>query len=198
MVKFRRPVLYTSLCLLDTTHAQDDTPSSAPETQPWKRTINQTEYAACQAIQSLLTPLSQSEVQFLPYTANNHHYMISSSQVSTCIYTPSTASSLASAIKIIGRKRIRFAISCSGHASNQGFSSTPGIHISMHGFQNVTVSPDNSYVDIGGGIAWSDVYKKLDSTTVNVVGGRVPGPGIGGFITGGGGYSWLTNQYGLT
>lgn len=68
----------------------------------------------------------------------------------------------------------------------------------MKGFQSVTVSSDNAFVDIGGGIAWSDVYSKLDSSSVNVVGGRVPGPGIGGFVTGGGGYSWLTNQYGLT
>jgi len=31
-----------------------------------------------------------------------------------------------------------------------------------------------------------------------VVGGRVTGVGVGGFITGGGGFSWKTNQYGLT
>lgn len=32
---------------------------------------------------------------------------------------------------------------------------------------------------------------------MNVVGGRVSGPGTGGFTLGGG-YSWLTDQYGLT
>lgn len=41
------------------------------------------------------------------------------------------------------------------------------------------------------------MYKKLDGTGVGVVGGRVPGPGVGG-LTLGGGYSWLTNSYGLT
>lgn len=30
-----------------------------------------------------------------------------------------------------------------------------------------------------------------------VVGGRVSGVGVGGFIVAGGGYSWLSNQYGL-
>lgn len=35
-------------------------------------------------------------------------------------------------------------------------------------------------------------------TGVNIVGGRVTGVGVGGFLTGGGGYSWKTNQYGLT
>jgi hypothetical protein len=37
----------------------------------------------------------------------------------------------------------------------------------------------------------------LNGSGVNVVGGRVPGPGTGGFTLGGG-YSWLSDQYGLT
>ena len=164
----------------------------------WKRAVNQTEYDACTAIQNAPKTSSSSSLIFLPYTADNLHYMTSSSQASTCVYVPQSAADLAAALKIIGSRRIRFAVSCSGHASNQGFSSTPGIHISMHGFQDVTVSADKTYVDVGGGISWADVYKKLDSSTVHVVGGRVPGPGIGGFVTGGGGYSWITNQYGLT
>jgi len=44
---------------------------------------------------------------------------------------------------------------------------------------------------------WTEVYAALDGSDVNVVGGRVVGPGVGGFSLGGG-YSWLTNQYGLT
>ena len=45
---------------------------------------------------------------------------------------------------------------------------------------------------------WTDdVYPKLDNTGYNVVGGRVTGPAVGGFTLGGG-FSWLTNQYGLT
>lgn len=44
---------------------------------------------------------------------------------------------------------------------------------------------------------WTDVYTALNGTDVNVVGGRVVGPGTGGFTLGGG-YSWLTDQYGLT
>ncbi|CZT19406.1 related to 6-hydroxy-D-nicotine oxidase [Ramularia collo-cygni] len=162
-------------------------------------TTNRTEFNACQTIQKIINNASSSfDVVFLPFTPNSHHYMTTSSQPSACIYTPKTPQDLATAMKILGQGRIRFAISCSGHASNQGFSSTPGVHISLKNFQDVVVSPDNAYVDIGGGISWADVYKKLDSSTVNVVGGRVPGPGIGGFITGGGGFSWLTNQYGLT
>ena len=43
---------------------------------------------------------------------------------------------------------------------------------------------------IGMGLTWADVYKSLQGTGVNVVGGRVPGPGVGGYTLGGG-YSWL-------
>jgi len=52
-------------------------------------------------------------------------------------------------------------------------------------------------VEIGLGNLWSDVYTALDGAGVNVVGGRVVGPGTGGFTLGGG-YSWKTDQYGLT
>ena len=186
-----------ALQLLALNFAQAAQPASL-SSELWKRTVNQTEYAACTAIQALQKTSSQSSLTLLPYTADNSHYMTSSSQASTCVYVPGNAADLQAAFKIISSRRIRFAVSCSGHASNQGFSSTPGVHISMHGFQDVTVSADKTYVDIGGGISWADVYKKLDSSTVHVVGGRVPGPGIGGFVTGGGGYSWITNQYGLT
>lgn len=41
----------------------------------------------------------------------------------------------------------------------------------------------------------NDVYPKLDNFGYNVVGGRVTGPAVGG-LTLGGGFSWLTNQYG--
>jgi hypothetical protein len=36
---------------------------------------------------------------------------------------------------------------------------------------------------------WAQVYEILDGSGVNVVGGRTPGPGVGGFTLGGG-FSW--------
>lgn len=195
----RSVICSLSLVVASAFAQQEDALSSALKTELPKNVFNQTEFDACQEIQDLeKTSSLNTNVVFLPSTPNSEHYMISSSQASTCVYTPRNENELAAAIKIIGNRRVRFAIECSGHASNQGFSSTPGVHISMKGFQDVVVSQDNAYVDIGGGISWADVYTKLENTTVTVVGGRVPGPGIGGFITGGGGYSWLTNQYGLT
>ncbi|KAH9990399.1 hypothetical protein BJV77DRAFT_1124207 [Russula vinacea] len=51
-------------------------------------------------------------------------------------------------------------------------------------------------VEIGPGLIWDQVYTTLGPTGVNVVGGRVPGVGVAG-LTLGGGYSFLTSQYGL-
>ncbi|KAL2277115.1 hypothetical protein FJTKL_00247 [Diaporthe vaccinii] len=97
----------------------------------------------------------------------------------------------------IGNHGAPFALYCAGHASNKGFSSTTGVHIAMKRMNQVVLSADKSTVEISTGNGWADVYDKLDGTGVNVVGGRVKGPGVGGFTLGGG-YSWKTNQYGLT
>ncbi|KAL1871113.1 hypothetical protein Daus18300_004858 [Diaporthe australafricana] len=87
---------------------------------------------------------------------------------------------------VIGQHMAPFAIYSAGHASNKGFSSTTGVHIALKLMNQVTLSADKSTVEIGMGNGWADVYEKLDGTGVNVVGGRVKGPGVGGFTLGGG------------
>lgn len=89
----------------------------------------------------------------------------------------------------IGNHAAPFALYSAGHASNKGFSSTTGVHIAMKRMNQVVLSADKFSVEIGTGNGWADVYDKLDGTGVNVVGGRVKGPGVGGFTLGGG-YSW--------
>ncbi|KAF8495559.1 FAD-binding domain-containing protein [Russula emetica] len=83
-----------------------------------------------------------------------------------------------------------------GHATNPGFSSTTGVQIAMTRFNQVIVNKTASLVEVGAGLIWDDVYKALEGTGLNVVGGRVSGVGVAGFTLGGG-YSWKTNQYGL-
>ncbi|KAJ1023516.1 hypothetical protein NDA16_003133 [Ustilago loliicola] len=165
-----------------------------------RRTINSTELDACKAIASAFKT-SGSRVVYpldLTYLGLLEHYMSSSTQLSTCVAVPASPDDISAAIKVIGSKRIRFAVKAAGHASNQGFSSTPGVHISLEKFQQVNLSGDKSTVDVGPGNIWDNVYQGLEGTGVAIVGGRVSGVGVGGFITGGGGYSYKTNQYGLT
>ncbi|KAG6917992.1 hypothetical protein DXG01_017002 [Tephrocybe rancida] len=87
-------------------------------------------------------------------------------------------------------------VKCGGHASNPGFSSTTGVHISMSRFNEVTYDPSSKTAVIGGGLVWDEVYAALAPYHVSIAGGRKVGVGVAGFTLGGG-YSWLTNQYGL-
>ncbi|KAJ0114975.1 hypothetical protein J7T55_001382 [Diaporthe amygdali] len=126
----------------------------------------------------------------LSLTDDTHHWFFeSSSETPTCVVEVGSPADVSIAAP--------FALYSAGHASNQGFSSTIGVHIAFKRMNQVSLSADKSRVEIGMGNTWADVYEKLDGTGVNVVGGRVKGPGVGGFTLGGG-YSWKTNQYGLT
>lgn len=101
---------------------------------------------------------------------------------------------------------------------NPGYSSTTGVHISMTRFNDIIFDSNTKTAQVGMGLLWDEVYASLQQHSVTVVGGRVSGIGIAGFSLGGGehccfftildlrsgcslaglGYSWLTNQHGLT
>jgi FAD/FMN-containing dehydrogenase len=88
----------------------------------------------------------------------------------------------------------------------------------MSRFNDIVVHEDSETVEIGAGLTWTDVYKHIVPKGINVVGGRIDGVGVAGLTLGGGmcdffllpfmvrnrsctrpaGYSWKTNQYGLT
>ncbi|KAH7904380.1 FAD-binding domain-containing protein [Hygrophoropsis aurantiaca] len=133
----------------------------------------------------------------LHYAKDVEHWASSSSQVAACSFEPATAEDLGIALQILGTNRTPFAVKGGGHASNPGFSSTTGVQIAMYRFSQVSYNSTSQTASIGAGLIWDDVYSALEPYGVNVVGGRVTGVGVAGFTLGGG-YSWLTNQYGLT
>lgn len=104
-----------------------------------------------------------------PYTAVLERFMVSSGQYPACVFTPTLPSEISSAIKLIGDKKIHFAVSSGENSSNQGFSSTTGIHISMTGFAKVTLSEDKKYVDIGSGNLWNQVYDALEGESESIL-----------------------------
>jgi FAD/FMN-containing dehydrogenase len=93
-------------------------------------------------------------------------------------------------LRILGDTRTPFAVKGGGHSTNPGFSSTPGVQIAMTRFNTVAVDKTSNTVAIGAGLLWDDVYKALDGTGLNVVGGRVRGVGVAGFTLGGGVWSF--------
>ncbi|KAL2130285.1 hypothetical protein VTI74DRAFT_6679 [Chaetomium olivicolor] len=124
------------------------------------------------------------------YNEDTRHWFLSSNDKPACVVEAGSQEDISLVLRIVGESRTPFAVYSAGHASNPGFSSTTGVHISLTGFTQVKLSEDKKTV-------WTNIYDALKHTGVNVVGGRVPGPGVGGFTLGGG-YSWKTNQYGLT
>ncbi|KAG5649719.1 hypothetical protein H0H81_002373 [Sphagnurus paluster] len=158
----------------------------------------------------------------LRYVADIYHWASSSAQLARCSVRPGTAADVGIILGIVGSTRTPFAVGhhlhatpsfCpnrtpqvkgGGHASNPGFSSTTGILIAMSRFSEVTYDATSQTAVIGAGLVWDDVYAALAPYNVNVVGGQVSGVGVPGFTLGGGmrgystGYSWLTNQHGLT
>ncbi|KAM0749230.1 FAD-binding domain-containing protein [Meredithblackwellia eburnea MCA 4105] len=126
--------------------------------------------------------------------------MTSSENTPACVFEPATAQDVSVAIKILGSTRTQFAVMSGGHTGNAGFSSVgpSGVHISFTRMRSVSLSSDKSTCSFGPGNTWDGVYAALDSSGVQVVGGRVSGVGVGGYITGGGGFSWVANSYGLS
>ncbi|PPQ72040.1 hypothetical protein CVT24_008081 [Panaeolus cyanescens] len=143
---------------------------------------------------------SASDVYYpghLKYIKGIGHWASSSTQNSKCVVEPGTAADISIILGILGDTRTPFAVKGGGHGTNPGWSSTTGVHISMYRFSAVDYDAPSQTVQVGAGLIWDDVYAALEPYNVNVVGGRVPGVGVAGFALGGG-YSWKTNQYGLT
>ncbi|KAF9038025.1 FAD-binding domain-containing protein [Panaeolus papilionaceus] len=152
----------------------------------------------CAEIEGRISPASGVYYPGDPiYERGISHFSPSSTQRSKCVVEPGNENDVAQILKIVGSHRTPFAVKGGGHATNPGFSSTTGVHISMTQFSNIQYHPLTQTVVVGMGLVWDDVYAALEPYNRTVVGGRVSGIGVGGLSLGGG-YSWKTNQYGLT
>jgi FAD/FMN-containing dehydrogenase len=89
-------------------------------------------------------------------------------------------------LRVLGVTRTPFAVKGGGHATNQGWSSTTGVHISTARFNQINYDKKTKTVSIGAGLIWDDVYDALTPHNVTVVGGRSSGVGVAGFTLGGG------------
>jgi FAD/FMN-containing dehydrogenase len=81
---------------------------------------------------------------------------------------------------------VKFAISSGGHATAFGASNVDdGITLDLSALDSVSLASDRSYVDVGTGARWLDVYRALDPWDLTVAGGRAASLGVGGFLLGG-------------
>lgn len=80
-----------------------------------------------------------------------------------------------------------------GHATNPGFSSTPGVQIALSRFNCTKVNAEDMTVEVGPGLTWEEVYEALSPAGMSVIGGRVSGVGVAGLTLGGGGFLRSSN-----
>ncbi|KAG9308223.1 FAD-binding domain-containing protein [Chiua virens] len=140
----------------------------------------------CQEIASSISSASNVyEKMSAKYLEDISHFTSSSTQFAECSFEPGTPEDVGIAVK------------GGGHTTNLGFSSTEGVQIAMTRFSEVVYHSKARAVSVGAGLTWDDVYEALERYGVSVAGGRISGVGVAGYTLGGG-YSWHTNQYGLT
>lgn len=104
----------------------------------------------------------------------------------SCIVTPASEDDVAVAVKTLATLGCTFAIRGGGHtpwASSANING--GVTIDMRLMNAVTMNKDNTVASVGAGAVWGDVYKKMDSLGLAVIGGRGSSIGVGGLTTGG-------------
>ena len=80
----------------------------------------------------------------------------------------------------------QFAVKSGGHAAFKGASNIDsGITIDLKNLKQAAVSADRTFTIVGAGNHWADVYSRLDSLGLSVLGGRVADIGVGGLTLGG-------------
>lgn len=85
------------------------------------------------------------------YHSNQHHWMLSSSNNAACVVEAGSPEDLSVILQTVGAFRTPFAVYSGGHASNPGFSSTTGVHISLRRFNKVELSKDGKIATLGFG-----------------------------------------------
>ncbi|KDQ17852.1 hypothetical protein BOTBODRAFT_29163 [Botryobasidium botryosum FD-172 SS1] len=91
---------------------------------------------------------------------------------------------------------LEIAVKGGGCHASVASSSQGGLVIDLSRLNAVKVSNDKKTVAVQGGAVWGDVYSELEKHELVAVGGNVWFVGVGGLITGGG-YSFLSGEYGL-
>ena len=106
----------------------------------------------------------------------------------TCRVSASSSADVGAFVSLLSTfdDEVQLAISSGGHATAFGASNVnDGITLDLSALNSVSVAEDGSYVDIGTGARWLDVYKVLDPLGRTVAGGRAASVGVGGYLLGG-------------
>ncbi len=96
-------------------------------------------------------------VQVGRYYSEQRHWFHSSSDRAACVVEVGSSEDVSLVLQSVGASRTPFAIRSGGHTSNAGFSSTPGVHISLRRFDQVELSDDRKVATLGFGQVGSEM-----------------------------------------
>lgn len=114
------------------------------------------------------------------------------------VIQPATAEDVSAAIKWCVSNSITFVAVGGGHSTSQSNCTDTGVCIDLRAnMKTVTVDASAKRITAGGGANWAEVDAAGAEHGLATVGGTVNHTGIGGLSLGGG-YGWLSPQYGLT
>lgn len=105
----------------------------------------------------------------------------------SCIFRPTSTAEVSQFIKLVTSSgNTQFAVRGGGHTLWPGAANVDGgITVDMRAMNSLTLSDDHKIAHLGAGAVFSDIYPQLTPYNLTVMGGRVPGIGAGGFVTGG-------------
>lgn len=107
----------------------------------------------------------------------------------SCIFRPTTTPEVQDFVHWVTSgtcKNNQFAVRGGGHTYWSGAANIqPGITVDMRVMNKLQLSADKKIAGIGGGALWDQIYPQLVPYNLTVMGGRIPGIGVGGFATGG-------------
>lgn len=108
-----------------------------------------------------------------------------------CIFRPADTFDVSQFVKLVAAKNrtsgAEFAFRCGGHSFFAGAANIDGgVTVDLRSLDSFELSADRRTASVGGGTIWSEnVYPNLVPNDLIVAGGRIPGVGVGGFVTGG-------------
>ncbi|KAI7366236.1 hypothetical protein KC328_g18515, partial [Hortaea werneckii] len=111
-----------------------------------------------------------------------------------CIASPASAADVALILQIVledpsehSAAACNFAVKSDGHSPNVGFNDIDqGVSIDLRRINTTVIAQDRSFVSLGSGARWRDVYASLQDTGVIIPGAECSETGVGGVILGGG------------
>ncbi|KAB8266935.1 hypothetical protein BDV30DRAFT_247247 [Aspergillus minisclerotigenes] len=117
-----------------------------------------------------------------------------------CIFRPTTTAEVSEFVKLVtsNNSTSKFAVRGGGHTFWTGAANIEsGITVDLRLINQVELSEDKTIARIGGGAVWDIAYSQLVPYNLTVMGGRIPGIGVGGFATGGG-ITFASREHGFS